>query len=130
MLFQVQGNPLGQLGDISSKEATMITIPKNKNDKSKSIIEREIDRIVTHFMARINKSGWAGKALPGCSENWAELYASDYVRDAIAPALEQIKQAGYYVWKIVGCFGRNCAFDTVYRITETCLKPTPGCTRV
>ena len=108
----------------------MVSIPRNKKDKSSKILSAEIDRILTHFTARINKYGWSGKAPSGCSEKWAELYASDYARDAITPALEQIKKAGYYVWKLVGCFGRGCKYDTVYRITETCLQPTPGCARV
>lgn len=109
----------------------MVKIPKNKNDNSKAIIKKEIDRILKNFSSRLNSDGWAGGKTPnGCSAKWTELYASDYASDAIQPALEEIKKAGYYVWKIVGCFGRNCAYDTVYRITETCLKPTPGCSRV
>jgi hypothetical protein len=107
----------------------MVRIPHNNKDNSKAIIKREIDRILNHFTFRVNSEGWTGGNAPkGCSARWAELYASDYADEAIKPAMERIKKAGYYVWKITGCFGRNCAYDTVYRITETCLKPTPGCT--
>lgn len=111
----------------------MVTIPRNTNDNTKERIEKEIDRILTDFKTRDythcahDYTYWVIHKPAGCAEKWIELYKSDYADGAIAPALKAIKDAGYYVWKIVGWFGRNCALDTVYRITEVCLKPTPGC---
>ena len=106
----------------------MVKIPRNKKDNSKKLIEKEIDKILTDFKTR-GYTYWVGhKTAKGCAEKWIELYKSDYAGAAIAPALKAIKDAGYYVWELFGCFGRNCALDTVYRITEVRLKPTPGCT--
>ena len=106
----------------------MVKIPRNTKDNSKKLIEKEIEKILTDLKTR-GYTYWAGhKTAKGCAEKWIELYESDYADAAIAPALKAIKDAGYYVWKLFGCFGRNCALDTVYRITEVRLKPTPGCT--
>ena len=108
----------------------MVKLTKNKNDNTKSIVKKEIGKILTHFKTRASTTWAGGKTAKGCADKWIELYRSDYVDAAIRPALDKIINAGYYVWKITGCFGRNCAFDTVYRITEVCMKPTPGCVRV
>ena len=104
----------------------MVTIPRNTNDNTKELIEKEIDRILTDFKTR-DYTRWVIRKPAGCADKWIELYKSDYAEGAIGPALKAIKDAGYYVWKIFGCFGRNFALDTVYRITEVRLKPTPGC---
>jgi hypothetical protein len=98
----------------------MVKIAKNKNDNTQAIIKKEIDKILTDFKNR----------KPSILTGTIELYKSDYVAEAVRPALDEIIKAGYYVWEITGYFGRNCNYDTVYRITEVCLQPTPGCYRV
>ena len=106
------------VGMFNKRRHDMVSIPINTNDNTKELIEKEIDRILTDFKTRYYTR---------CADKWIELYKSDYADGAIGPALKAIKDAGYYVWKIFGCVGRNCALDTVYRITEVRLKPTPGC---
>ena len=110
----------------------MVNVIKNTGDNSSRLIKAEVAKIITRFNNKLDggMEGWTGKTPAGCSDKWVELYASDYSEEALAQAITKIKAAGYYVWKIFGCYGRNCALDTVYRITKTCLKPTPGCTRV
>lgn len=108
----------------------MVKLAKNKNDNTKAIIKKEIDKILTDFKTRTPTTWAGGRTAKGCADKWIELYKSDYVDEAIRPALDEIIKAGYYVWEITGCFGRNYAYDTVYRITEVRLKPTPGCFRV
>ena len=108
----------------------MVKLTKNKNDNTKAIVKKEIDKILLDFKHRPPTTWAGGKTAKGCADKWVELYKSDYVDAAIRPALDEIIKAGYYVWEITGCIGRNCAYDTVYRITEVCLKPTPGCFRV
>lgn len=105
----------------------MVSIPRNMNDNSEELLEKETDRILTDFKTR-GYTYWARhKTANGCAEKWIELYKSDYADGAIGPALKAIKDAGYYVWKIVGWYGRRGSLDTVYRITEVRMKPTPGC---
>lgn len=110
----------------------MAKVIKNKADKTKKLHKAEVDRIVTQFNNRLvfNKQGWVGNTPAGFADKWVELYKSDYNDEPLKEAIEQIKKAGYYVWKIYGCYGRNSALDTVYRITESRQKPTPGCTLV
>ncbi len=110
----------------------MVKVIKNTADKTKKLHKAEVNKIVKQFNSRLvfNTKGWVGNTPAGCADKWVELYASDYNDEALKEAIGQIKKAGYYVWKIYGCYGRNCALDTVYRITESRLKPTPGCTLV
>lgn len=107
----------------------MVKVIKNTADKTKKLHKAEVNKIVKQFNSRLlfNTKGWVGNTPAGCADKWVELYASDYNDEALKEAIGQIKKAGYYVWKIYGCYGRNCALDTVYRITESRLKPTPGC---
>ena len=99
----------------------MAKVIKKTADKTKKLHKAEVDRIVTQFNNRLvfHKQGWVGKTPAGFADKWVELYASDYNDEPLKEAIEQIKEAGYYVWKIYGCYGRNSALDTVYRITES-----------
>jgi hypothetical protein len=108
----------------------MVKLTKNKNDNTKAIIKKEIDKILTDFKTRTPTTWAGGRTAKGFADKWIELYKSDYADEAIRPALDEIIKAGYYVWEITGYFGRNCSYGTAYRITEVRLKPTPGCFRV
>lgn len=103
-----------------------VRIAKNNEDNTNSLIEEGINRILTDFNNGGSDTFWLNKGV-------IVLYRDDYRHypsASLDQALDEIKSAGYYVWKIVGFFGRNFANDVVYRITKVNVKPTPGCTAV
>ena len=73
----------------------MVKLAKNKNDKTKSIIKKAIDKILTDFKTRTPTTWAGGRTANGCADKWIELYKSDYADEAIRPALDEIIKAGY-----------------------------------
>lgn len=101
----------------------MVTVKKNTQDNTTSLINKGVNEILRHFNNGGSDHFFSKKGVRVIYRNDYRIYP----RECLDLAMKRIAAAGYYVWTIYGCFGRNCELDLVYRITTTRVAPTPGC---